>query len=356
MEKLQVPQKLIRLVKMTMLNSRARVITENGPDEEFEINAGVRQGDGLSAVLFNIADEGITREYNGESEQNNAELRRESASDVDIDAFESIQEIPAKKLTVKKKISELMEEEYAKNVRLEGKQYYKQQSSTNLVGKFTQSVRRIVQDVKDEGTATGATKEEVIETNERLRAVRVRMDESYDTAKKALVGLMGKYNESKSVHNIFQRYNMLKAMIKEVIRLETQYWTLVDIPKQEKQETVPAFVLRACAIMEKTQKSGEGVKTSAKLAEEAQDKRERIERLENMTTSQIDAENTQMTNDLYRLLKKYSGLRNLIRQLKTEYTNAKLYPMVLRYSMLKDMIKDIMLHPDYMEVCHEVDA
>lgn len=38
--------------------------------------------------------------------------------------------------------------------------------------------------------------------------------------------------------------------------------------------------------------------------------------LVDMTTSQIDAENTQMTNDLYRLLKKYSGLRNLIRQLK----------------------------------------
>ncbi|CAH1989741.1 unnamed protein product [Acanthoscelides obtectus] len=228
--------------------------------------------------------------------------------------------------------------------------------SSNLVGKFTQSVRRIVQDVKDEGTATGATKEEVIEINERLRAVRVRMDESYDTAKKALVGLMGKYNQSKTLHNVFQRYNMLKAMIKEVIRLETQYWTLVDIPKQEKQETVPAFVMRACTILEKTQKSGESVKTSAKLAEEAQDKRERIERLENMTTSQIDAENTQMTNDLYRLLKKYSGLRNLIRQLKTEYTNAKIYPMVVRYSMLKDMIKDIMLHPDYMEVCHEVDA
>lgn len=35
-----------------------------------------------------------------------------------------------------------------------------------------------------------------------------------------------------------------------------------------------------------------------------------------MTISQIEAENTQMTNDLYRLLKKYSGLRNLIRELK----------------------------------------
>ncbi|XP_030755605.1 uncharacterized protein LOC115881978 [Sitophilus oryzae] len=228
--------------------------------------------------------------------------------------------------------------------------------STNLVGKFTQSVRRIVQDVKDEGSASGATKEDVIETNERLRAVRVRMDESYDIAKKALVGLMARYTESKTIHNVFQRYSLLKNMIKDVIRLETQYWTLVDIPKQEKQETVPAFVLRACSIMEKTQKSGDGVKTSTKLAEEAQEKKERIERLENMTSSQIDAENTQMTNDLYRLLKKYSGLRNLIRQLKTEYSNAKYYPMVIRYSMLKDMIKDIMLHPDYMEVCHEVDV
>jgi hypothetical protein len=65
-----------------------------------------------------------------------------------------------------------------------------------------------------------------------------------------------------------------------VIRLETQYWTLVEIPKQEKQETVPAFVMRACSIMEKTQKSGEGVKTSAKLAEEAAERRERMERLE----------------------------------------------------------------------------
>lgn len=105
-------------------------------------------------------------------------------------------------------------------------------------------------------------------------------------------------------------------MIKEVIRLETQYWTLVEIPRQEKQETVPSYVMRACAIMEKTQKSGEGVKTSTKLAEEAAEKKERLERLDIMTTALIEAENTQMINDLYRLLKKYLGLRNLIRELK----------------------------------------
>ncbi|KAI5702602.1 hypothetical protein M8J75_001989 [Diaphorina citri] len=225
----------------------------------------------------------------------------------------------------------------------------------NLVGKFTQSVRRIVQDVKDEGTASGQTKEEVIETNERLRAVRVRLEDSYDIAKKALVNLMTKYAESKSIRNFITRYGELKNMIKEVIRLETEYWKLVDIPKQEKQETVPAFVLRACAIMEKTQKSGEGVKTAAKMAEEEDKKRERLDRLCDMTTAQIEGENTQMTNDLYRLLKKYTGLRNLIRDLKIEYVDSKVYPIVPRYTMLKDMIKSIMRHPDYMEVCHEVD-
>lgn len=119
----------------------------------------------------------------------------------------------------------------------------------------------------------------------------------------------------------------------------------MEIPKQEKQETVPSFVMRACSIMEKTQKSGEGVKTSAKLAEEAAERRERMDRLESkqaifkrpqscthsfpllsaMTTAQIEAENTQMINDLYRLLKKYSGLRNLIRELKVRFKKKKLY-------------------------------
>ncbi|XP_050523036.1 uncharacterized protein LOC126895333 [Daktulosphaira vitifoliae] len=126
---------------------------------------------------------------------------------------------------------------------------------------------------------SGQTKEEVIETNERLRAVRIRLEESYDTAKKSLITLMTKYTESKSTRNVFQRYNLLKAMIKEVIRLETQYWTLVEIPKQEKQETVPSFVLRACGIVEKSQKTSDGVKSATKASEEEEKKRELLERL-----------------------------------------------------------------------------
>ncbi|XP_059217538.1 putative uncharacterized protein DDB_G0288537 [Stomoxys calcitrans] len=230
------------------------------------------------------------------------------------------------------------------------KSYDSGSATTNFVGKFTQSVRRIVQDVKDEGAPSGMSREEVIETNERLRNLRIRLEESYDTAKQALITLMNKYGDSKSQRNIFQRYPMLKIMIKDVIRLETQYWALIDIPRQEKQETVPTYVMRACSIMEKTQKSGEGVKTSAKLAEEAAEKRERLERLENMTTAQIEHENNQLINDLYRLLKKYLGLRHLIRVLKEEYGSSKLYPIFPRYTMLKDMIKGIMHDPDYMEI------
>lgn len=89
-------------------------------------------------------------------------------------------------------------------------------ATTNFVGKFTQSVRRIVQDVKDEGAPSGMTRDEVIETNERLRSLRLRLEESYDTVKKALINLMNKYGDSKSHRNIFQRYPMLKLMIKVV--------------------------------------------------------------------------------------------------------------------------------------------
>lgn len=54
----------------------------------------------------------------------------------------------------------------------------------------------------------------------------------------------------------------------------------MEIPKQEQKETVPMFVIRSCSIMEKTQKSGDGVKTAAKLAEETSERRERMDRLE----------------------------------------------------------------------------
>jgi hypothetical protein len=51
---LKIPRKLIRLVKMTLENSRAVVDVYQGRTEVFNINNGLRQGDALSTVLFNL--------------------------------------------------------------------------------------------------------------------------------------------------------------------------------------------------------------------------------------------------------------------------------------------------------------
>lgn len=94
------------------------------------------------------------------------------------------------------------------------------------MGKFTQSVRRIVQDVKDEGTMSGLGREEVIEINERLILFRFRLEMSYETAKQALNSLMAQYSDSKSQRNIFHRYPLLKIMIKVCeTRFEPLYGT-----------------------------------------------------------------------------------------------------------------------------------
>ncbi|XP_064119945.1 uncharacterized protein LOC135224656 [Macrobrachium nipponense] len=226
---------------------------------------------------------------------------------------------------------------------------------TNIVGKFTQSVKRIVQEVKEEGVpADGETRDEAIATNQRLRVVRTRLEESYETAKTALLTLHSQYNHSKTTWNVFTRYSLLKAMIKEVVRLETEYWQLLDIPRQDKQEPVLTYVLRACAIVEKSQRSLEQQEKTKRADEDEERKRENAQRLNGMTTSQILEENNSLTNELYRQLRKYSSLRTLMRELKDDYSESKMYPIIPRYFMLKDMIHDVMRDPAFVEVCHEI--
>ena len=55
MEDIKIPYKLITLVKMTMKKTTARVKVTNKLSDSFTINAGVRQGDGLSTTLFILA-------------------------------------------------------------------------------------------------------------------------------------------------------------------------------------------------------------------------------------------------------------------------------------------------------------
>jgi hypothetical protein len=59
---MKIPNKLIRLVKMTVKNTRAVVETEHGRSEKFNINTGLRKSDALSTLLFNLVLEDIVRE------------------------------------------------------------------------------------------------------------------------------------------------------------------------------------------------------------------------------------------------------------------------------------------------------
>lgn len=77
-----------------------------------------------------------------------------------------------------------------------------------------------------------------MQTNERLRLVTAKVTVSYNTVKGALIGMHGRYENSKAERNVFRRYALLKAIVKEVIQLDAQYWLLLDVPKQDKQEQV----------------------------------------------------------------------------------------------------------------------
>lgn len=61
MKNLNIPEKIIRLVKMTMEGSKAVLTTSEGTTGTIRVETGVRQGDALSADLFNIALEGVIR-------------------------------------------------------------------------------------------------------------------------------------------------------------------------------------------------------------------------------------------------------------------------------------------------------
>lgn len=64
MQILGVPSKIVRLVDATMRDSRSIVAIQNEQSEPFDIDSGVKQGDAISTVVFNLVLEAITRKLN----------------------------------------------------------------------------------------------------------------------------------------------------------------------------------------------------------------------------------------------------------------------------------------------------
>lgn len=62
--KLGISQKLIRLIAMTLKNAKAKVLIREKLTETFDIVSGVKQGDALSTLVFNIMLHSILKEIN----------------------------------------------------------------------------------------------------------------------------------------------------------------------------------------------------------------------------------------------------------------------------------------------------
>jgi hypothetical protein len=50
-----IPEKVIRLIKMKLNYDTSKVLVANNSSRHFNISMGVRQGDALSAALFDVA-------------------------------------------------------------------------------------------------------------------------------------------------------------------------------------------------------------------------------------------------------------------------------------------------------------
>jgi sorting nexin-29 len=64
MKELQIPKKLITLVLTTLKNSKCQIKIQNNFSDPIEIKNGLRQGDSLACLLFNIALEKVIRDAN----------------------------------------------------------------------------------------------------------------------------------------------------------------------------------------------------------------------------------------------------------------------------------------------------
>jgi hypothetical protein len=61
MQEMGIPDKLIRLERSTVTETRAQVRTQGRLTGEFEVKQGCKQGDGLAPILFNLGLECIVR-------------------------------------------------------------------------------------------------------------------------------------------------------------------------------------------------------------------------------------------------------------------------------------------------------
>lgn len=87
MAEFKIPPKLIQLVKMTLKNTKCKVVIQGELTREFNVTKGLRQGDSLSTTLFNLCLEKVIRSihiHQGGTIFNRSAQNLAFADDVDL--------------------------------------------------------------------------------------------------------------------------------------------------------------------------------------------------------------------------------------------------------------------------------
>uniref|UniRef100_A0A914BYX3 Uncharacterized protein n=2 Tax=Acrobeloides nanus TaxID=290746 RepID=A0A914BYX3_9BILA len=188
---------------------------------------------------------------------------------------------------------------------------------------------------------------------------RQRILEPYRRLKNALKHLQEEYYESKE-NNLFMRYARLQHMIREVIMLEKQYWQLIEIPQMEVHETPNAYVQRIMILLDEKGsqpvKSG-GIASLLSATMNITDKTKDqglYDTIRSKSTDELKKECDRLYTELYKLIRKYLGLKEEVKKLADSYSDSRFYPIMPRYPLLKTMIKRVLRAPAFAEICHEV--
>ncbi|OZC10586.1 hypothetical protein X798_02335 [Onchocerca flexuosa] len=168
----------------------------------------------------------------------------------------------------------------------------------------------------------------------KQHCTKQRVNESYRKLKNAFKKLHDDYLHTKG-QNIFSKYIQMQQMICEVTILEKQYWQLINVPEPEPSEGANDYVSRVMEIVNITQLG--------------------VPRRPGLSTNDLQNECDRMFIALYRLLRKYLKLREILKELKSDFHSSRFLPIVPRYSLLKSMIKSVIREPAFVEIYHEPD-
>ncbi|EJW80744.1 hypothetical protein WUBG_08347 [Wuchereria bancrofti] len=186
-----------------------------------------------------------------------------------------------------------------------------------------------------------------------------RVNESYRKLKNAFKKLHDDYMHIKG-RNIFSKYIQMQQMICEVIILEKQYWQLINIPPPEPSEAANDYVTRVMELvnvtqLEQTRPSSIATLLGVTTIVESAAETIMFETKRSLSANNLRIECDRMYITLYRLLRKYLKLREILKELNSNFRSSRFLPIIPRYNLLKSMIKNVIREPTFVEIYHEPD-